>query len=117
MPLRELLMGSSSKLKLSFFMFFLNLIVFSIFSKILVYHGYAAGIVSFTFQNILDNKSSINYGQAIIGVLLLIIERNMVNSIKFCIGSSFSAGSSLARLARVSVWQSCGKPLTKFSHG
>ena len=37
--------------------------------------------------------------------------------IKFSISLSFSAGPSLPGLAIVSVWQSCGKPSTKFPHG
>ena len=41
----------------------------------------------------------------------------MVNSKKFSNGSSFCAGPSLPGLATVSVWQSCGKPSTKFPHG
>ena len=63
------------------------------------------------------SESSIYYGQEILGVLPQIVIQNMVNSIKFSKVVPFSAGPSLASLAIVSVWQSCGRPSTNFPHG
>ena len=60
---------------------------------------------------------SIYARQGFLWVFLKVIEQNLDNSTKFCIGSSKSVGPSLASLAIVSVWQSCGKPSTKFPHG
>ena len=70
------------------------------------------------FYNLINaSKSSTYSGQEILGLLSLMIIKNMVNSIKFSKVVSFFAGPSLASLAIVSVWQSCGKPSTKFPHG
>ena len=45
-----------------------------------------------------------------------VVEQNLVNSTTFCSSLPFFADPSLAGLAIVSVWQSCGKPSTKFPH-
>ena len=63
------------------------------------------------------SKSSIYSGQEILCASIKVIMQNEVNSIKFSISLPFCAGPSLPGLANVSVWQSCGKPSTKFPHG
>ena len=61
--------------------------------------------------------SSIYAWQRLLGTFHHVIEKNLDNSTNFRIGLSFCAGPSLPGLATVSVWQSCGKPSTKFPHG
>ena len=63
------------------------------------------------------SKSSIYSGQEILCTFFSKIMQNMVISTKFFEVVPFCAGPSLAGLATVSVWQSCGKPSTKFPHG
>ena len=63
------------------------------------------------------SESSKHSGQLFARQFFSNIDQNMVNSTKNCISLSFCAGPGLPGLATVSVWQSCGKPSTKFLHG
>ena len=74
---------------------------FSKFSKILGYHKPGRDITIFIFKYIHIN---LQYAlDKVFCTFLKVIDQNLDNSKKFCIGSSFSAGSSLAGLAIVFV--------------